>query len=63
MRRQYSSPISNREQNNMVIGIKLLIEHYKRIYRIPENLNHYSEEDYQEAEKKFVKYCIVNGRR
>jgi hypothetical protein len=47
----------------MVIGIKLLIEHYKRIYRIPENLNHYSEEDYQEAEKKFVKYCIVNGRR
>jgi hypothetical protein len=39
-------------------GIKLLIKGYKKQFRIPENLNHYSKKDYQEAEKRFVKFCI-----
>ncbi|MEJ2472982.1 MAG: hypothetical protein P8Y74_03725 [Desulfobacterales bacterium] len=30
-------------------GIKLLIQNLKKEIRIPENLEYYSEEDYQEA--------------
>jgi hypothetical protein len=48
-------------QKNSTIGIELLVERYKQRFRIPENLNHYSKEDLQEAEKKFVKHCIING--
>ncbi len=39
-------------------GIKKLINMYKEIFRVPENLNHYSVEDYKIAEKKFVKYSL-----
>jgi hypothetical protein len=42
-------------------GIKLLIQNLKREFRIPENLEHYSEEDFQEAEKKYLKFCLQNG--
>ena len=34
----------------------------QRIFRIPENTNHYSAESYKAAEKKFVKLCILEGR-
>jgi len=43
------------------IGIKLLIRKYKKIYRIPENLEHYSEEDFRAAERKFLKWAIGGG--
>jgi hypothetical protein len=39
-------------------GIKLLISKYRKIFRIPENLNHYSDEDYKEAERKFLKFSL-----
>lgn len=42
-------------------GIELLLEKYAAIFRTPENLNHYSEEDYQAAERKFLKYALENG--
>jgi hypothetical protein len=42
-------------------GIKLLIQNLKKEFRIPENLEHYSEEDFQEAEKKYLKFCLQNG--
>ena len=42
-------------------GIKLLIQNLKKEFRIPENLEHYSEEDFQVAEKKFLKFCLQNG--
>ena len=38
---------SKKEQN----GLKLLIRRYREQFRIPENLNHYSKEDYQAAEQ------------
>jgi len=31
---------------------------YKNIFRIPENLNHYSEKDYRAAERKFLKLAL-----
>jgi hypothetical protein len=42
-------------------GIRLLIQNLKKEFRIPENLKHYSEKDFQEAEKKFLKFCLQNG--
>ncbi len=39
-------------------GIELLLEKYLAIFRTPENLNHYSKEDYQVAERKFLKYAL-----
>ena len=42
-------------------GIKLLIQNLKKEFRVPENLEHYSEKDFQEAEKKFLKFCLQNG--
>jgi hypothetical protein len=42
-------------------GISLLIEEYRKRFRIPENLDHYSDEDFQEAEKKYIKYRLFHG--
>ena len=42
-------------------GIKLLVKEYRKIFRIHENLNHYSEQDYQAAERKFLKYALDAG--
>ena len=39
-------------------GIQALIKIYKKIFRISENLNHYSEKDYRNAERKFLKYSL-----
>ncbi len=40
-------------------GILLLIDRYKKIFRTPENLNHYAKPDFREAEKKFIKYALT----
>ncbi len=42
-------------------GMERLISRYRRTFRIPENLNHYSGGDYRSAERRFVKYAIQNG--
>ena len=39
-------------------GIQLLLKKYRKIFRISENLNFYSEEDYKTAEKKFLNYAL-----
>ena len=41
-------------------GLQLLHNKYKDIFRIPENLNHYSKEDFRIAERKFLKW-MLNG--
>ncbi len=43
-------------------GIELLVKRCRAIFEIPENLNHYSEADYKIAEKKFLKYAILEGK-
>jgi len=40
-------------------GIQLLLKKYRKIFRIPENIDFYSEEDYKLAEKKFLKYALL----
>jgi hypothetical protein len=43
-------------------GINLLLKECRRRFRIPENLDHYSEKDFKEAEKKFIKLCFFGGQ-
>ena len=42
-------------------GIKLLVNECRKQFRIPENQNHYTENDYLSAEKRFVKFCLRQG--
>jgi len=49
-------------QSGKHAGIDLLITRYKKMFRIPENLNHYSEDDFRLAEKKFLKYALMEGK-
>jgi hypothetical protein len=47
-----------KNNNGETVGVKLLLQKYKKIFRIPENINHYSKLDYLIAEKKFLKYSL-----
>ena len=47
--------------SNVGSGIQRLIEKYKKEFRIPENLEYYSREDYSRVEKRYVSYCLKNG--
>ena len=42
-------------------GIKRLIRKFTDEFSIPENLENYSAEDFEKAQKKFVKYCLQTG--
>ena len=42
-------------------GFKLLKDMYRKKFRVPENMNYYSEEDFKKAEKKYVKLCLITG--
>ena len=41
------------------LGIIILTRQCKERFKIPENLNHYSEKDYKKAERKFIKYILT----
>jgi hypothetical protein len=43
-------------------GIKSLIRLYKNLFRIPENLDHYSQRDYRKAERRFLKHALEQRR-
>ena len=45
---------------NSAIGIELLVQKCREKFRCPENTDFYEEDDYKEAERKFVKFCL-NG--
>ena len=42
-------------------GIRKLVAVYRKQFRIPENLNHYSPEDLLAAERKFIKFSLQDG--
>ena len=46
---------------NRNVGLQRLIEKKRQLFRIPENLNFYSEEDFLAAERKFLKFVLENG--
>ena len=39
-------------------GIKLLVQKCRGQFRISENVEHYSDREYREAERKYVKLCL-----
>jgi hypothetical protein len=43
-------------------GIKLMVKKYRKAFRVPENLDFYSEEDFILAERKFLKYALLQGK-
>ena len=44
------------------LGIRLLLEKYRAIFRTEENRNYDGEQDYREAERKFLKYALEQRR-
>ena len=45
---------------NSAMGIELLVEKCREKFRCPENTNFYDEDDFKEAERKYIKFCL-NG--
>lgn len=43
-------------------GLRRLVEQGRKSFRIPENLEFYSEKDLKCAEKKFIKLCVIEQR-
>ena len=43
-------------------GIQLLLDKYRKKFRIAENVKYYSQKDYPVAEKKFIKYVLNKGK-
>ena len=43
-------------------GIKLIIEKCRKTFELPENLDYYSAEDYSVAARKYLKWCLLEGR-
>jgi hypothetical protein len=43
-------------------GIRRLVEQGRKSFRIPENLEFYSDKDLKRAEKKFIKLCVIEQR-
>jgi hypothetical protein len=43
-------------------GIQMMLTRYKKIFRIPENTDYYSETDFKIAEKKFLKLVLQRGK-
>ena len=44
------------------VGMKQLLNHYVNIFKIPENLDYYSSRDYETAERKFLKYALLERK-
>ena len=42
-------------------GIKLLVSRYRKLFRIEENTDFYSKDDFDAAEKKFIRFAIRSG--
>jgi hypothetical protein len=42
-------------------GIRLLVQKCRNEFRQPENIYYYSENDFKEAEKRFVKFCLTGN--
>jgi len=43
-------------------GIEQLVKTYRKSFQIPENKNHYSENDYKIAERKYLKFALESGQ-
>lgn len=42
-------------------GIDRIVDRYRQQFRIPENLDHYSDNDLHEAERQYLRFCLNTG--
>lgn len=42
-------------------GIDRIVDKYRQQFRVPENLDHYSDNDYHDAERQYLRFCLTNG--
>ena len=42
-------------------GLQLLLDKCRNEFRLPENTDYYTEHDYNEAERKFIKFCLLGN--
>ena len=54
---QEKDPSSNDQQ-----GLDRIVAKYRRKFRVPENLDHYSESDFHEAERQYLRFCLNSGK-
>ena len=50
-----------KEFENGNAGIRQMVSMYRKMFRIRENLDFYSEKDFIAAERKFLKYVLLHG--
>ena len=48
-----------KDHNKKNLGLIILTRQCREKFKIPENLNHYSEKDYKKAERKYIKYVLT----
>ncbi len=44
-------------------GIELLVQKCRNEFRCPENMDFYTSDDYKEAERKFIKFCLYGDQK
>ncbi len=42
-------------------GIDRIVDRYRQQFRVPENLDYYSENDFHEAERQYLRFCLTHG--
>ena len=47
-----------KDKTSKNIGMELLIQQYKKKFETEENLNYYAQEDFVQAERKYLKYVL-----
>jgi hypothetical protein len=47
------------EKINTNQGLERMVQGCRQVFQQNENINHYDAADYQAAERKFVKYCLL----
>ncbi|MGA6926804.1 MAG: hypothetical protein WBY88_14040 [Desulfosarcina sp.] len=49
------------QQPNAEQGIERLVKRYADAFQIPENVEHYSPDDFTRARRQFVRFCLEQG--
>lgn len=42
-------------------GIDRIVDKYRQQFRVPENIEHYSESDFHQAERQYLRFCLTQG--
>ena len=46
-------------ENKPAVGLERIVGKCREQFRQPENLDHYSEENFKEAERKYIQFCLM----